>query len=639
VKRVLFILFFWPAVLFGQHYQSCPVERHFQDVYENPLYDRYLSKYDVKFYHISLEVSNLNTYITGFTEVLIEALDEVDTIAFQLLDDLTISTLEIDGNQQNNYIHIEDVLLIPLDISTDENASIRIYYAGDAGQDRGFFAGITSAYDNSNDQYVTYTLSEPFNARDWFPVKQVLSDKADSVWVDIICDKNLMGGSIGLLEEIEDLPDNKHKFKWRSNYPIAYYLISMAVADYRDYSFYAPLSDENDSVLVQNFIYDDDDYFAAWESRIYRTKDMITLFSDLVIDYPFANEKYGHCVAPMGGGMEHQTMTTLSNFNFNLVSHELAHQWFGDNVSCGSWQDIWINEGFASYFEYIALNNLYGTENAESWMENAMNLAYTQPEGSVYVPLEDVENVFRVFNYSLTYKKGAVLLHMIRYMLGNDEVFFKILSTFSEKYSDNVATAIEFREVLDSISGMDFSCFFDQWYYGQGYPTFYLSWYTKNDSLYIQSLQEPSSEVTPLFEIPFDIEIETVEGLELHKFYQEEQEQLFSIPISSNVRNIRFDPNKKLLAKSTVVSQKALLNRIVVGPNPVAESMVLRFLQSSDFDHISLYNLKGKLVKTEAISTNPHTLELKSLPNGTYLLVVNGQEGAYMEKILKINTP
>ncbi len=105
-------------------------------------------------------------------------------------------------------------------------------------------------------------------------------------------------------------------------------------------------------------------YFKQNKAAIDKTGDLILLYSDLFGDYPFANEKYGHCVAPFGGGMEHQTMTTLVNFSFLLVAHELAHQWFGDFVTCSTWQDIWINEGFASYAEYLANQYLKSQEDS-----------------------------------------------------------------------------------------------------------------------------------------------------------------------------------------------------------------------------------------------------------------------------------
>ena len=627
-----------PLALNGQHHHSCPLGHHLEEVYENPLYDQYLSKYDVKFYYLALEVSNDTTFIEGFATILSEVVDPLDTIVFQLNEKLEIAGLKVNDTVVEDFLHLGEVVYIPYVADVGDMVSVQIFYSGTAGKGRGFFAGITSAYDNTNKQWVTYTLSEPLNARDWFPVKQVLADKADSVWVDLICSRDLLAGSIGLLEEIEELPDNQHKFKWRSNYPIAYYLISLAVADYRDYSFQAALSDRNDSVLVQNYIYDDDGYFSTWQNKIDKTADMITLFSDLVMDYPFAQEKYGHAVAPMGGGMEHQTMSTMANFNFNLLAHELAHQWFGNSVTCGTWQDIWINEGFASYLEYIAVENLNSHEAADNWMEYAMALAFGETK-SVYVPETEAENVSRVFDYGLTYKKGAVLLHMIRYELNDDALFYKVLRTYSENYRDSIATATEFREILEEVSGLDFTCFFDQWYYGRGVPTFHLSGSIKDDTLYIRSQQDSSDPATPLFRMHFDLAVRTSEGERVFRLYQESNEQVFAIPVTSFVYDIQFDPEKKLLARSSSELGLPEEKDYQMGPNPFEESITIRFRNYSPDIILEVFDMEGKHISNHGILSNPYQIDLSELGSGSYILLINGPWGERKEKIIKAGKP
>ena len=581
----------------------------------------------------------MNTFLDGFTTILCEVVEELDTIVLQLNGELNISAVEVNDTGVEDFLHDGEVVYVPFVAQAGEMVSVQIFYSGTAGKDRGFFAGITSAYDNTNEQWVTYTLSEPLNALDWFPVKQVLTDKADSVWVDLICDRELMAGSVGLLEEIEELPGNRHKFKWRSNYPIAYYLISLAVADYRDYSFNAALSNRIDSVLVQNYIYDDEDYFMTWKSRIDRTADMMTLFSDLVVDYPFAKEKYGHAVAPMGGGMEHQTMSTMANFNFNLVAHELAHQWFGNSVTCGTWQDIWINEGFASYFEYVALEHLNSRMAADNWMESAMALAFSKG-GSVYVPENEAENVYRVFDYGLTYKKGAVLLHMIRYELNDDALFFDILETYAERYRDSVATAVDFREVLEEESGMDFTCFFDQWYYGKGYPTFRLLGSIKDDTLYIHSQQESSdSTTTPLFRMHFDLAVKTSEGEQVFRLYQEANDQVFALPVTAFVYDIQFDPEKKLLARSSSELGLPEENEYLMGPNPFEESIIFRFRNHSPEIILEVFDMEGKHIGNHEVLSNPYEMDLSGLSDGPYILLINGPWGVGKEKIIKVSKP
>jgi aminopeptidase N len=638
VKRIFTYLFFVPMLLQAQQHGSCPLDHYTDEVYENPLNDQWLSKYDVTFYHLSLEVSNMDTYLEGFTSIHLVVAETIDSLLFQLNSELQINAIEVNSVPAGDWRHADDQLVVPAVASAGDHLAVKIFYQGDASQDRGFFAGITSAYDNTNNQWVTYTLSEPLNARDWFPVKQVLNDKADSVWVDLTVDKELMAGSNGVLEEIEDIGGGKHTFKWRSRYPIAYYLISLAVADYRDYSFQASLSAPGDSVLVQNYIYDDDEYFSRWKSRIDDTGDMISLFSNLVIDYPFAREKYGHAVAPMGGGMEHQTMTTLAGFSFGLVAHELAHQWFGDNITCGNWQDIWINEGFASYFEYVALQYLVSQEEADKWMANARSVSFGET-GSVYVPESEAENVNRVFDYGLSYKKGAALIHMIRYELNNDALFFDILRTYSERYTDSLATAVQFREVLEEISGMDFSCFFDQWYYGTGYPSFNLVAEEKNDTLYVQSLQETSTAGTPLFRMHFDLLISTSEGSDTVRLYQQMNEQVFAIPVSGSVYDIRFDPEYFLLAKSYAEVKIPDGKDYAIGPNPVQDRLLLRFRNLMGGEEVRIWDLQGKLVRDAIISSNPYELSFAGLPDGAYVMVLNGPFGQVKETIIKIEQP
>lgn len=620
----------------AQDHASCPLDHHWQEVYENPLFERWLSKYDVKFYYLDLEVFNENTFIEGAVTILIEAVEPMDTVVFQLIDALEIAVVEIGGSEIPDFRHVEDVVYIPADAAPGDLLSVTITYSGNAGQDRGFFAGITSAYDNTNEQWVTYTLSEPLNARDWFPVKQVLADKADSVWVDLTCDRSLMAGSNGVLTAVDALPGDRHTFKWRSAYPIAYYLISMAVADYRDYSFYAPLTNSNDSVLVQNFIYDDDSYFAEWKERIDATGGMISLFSGLVVDYPFFREKYGHAVAPMGGGMEHQTMTTLANFNFNLVAHELAHQWFGNSITCGNWQDIWINEGFASYFEYIALEHLHSAAAAENWLEYAYSVAINET-GSVYVPEEEADDPGRVFSHGLSYKKGAFLLHMIRYELNNDTLFFDVLRTYSEAYRDSVATAVEFREVLEHVSGRDFSCFFDQWYYGNGYPVFTILGTMEEDTLVIQSHQATSVSSTPLFRMHFDLAVQTDKGEHVVRLYQEQNEQTFDIPVHDFVTGIDFDPFNQLLAKGNASMQLTDNKEFVVGPNPFRSTFLLRFSQFTGQVSLEVMDMKGTVVKSSDITTNPFKVDLAELSDGFYMILIRGPQGTFREKVIKVS--
>ncbi len=637
--QVILIFLLGLPLLSGQQPHNCPYHSYAVYDYENPLFERWLSAYDVKGYDLSLSVSNENTQIDGTAVIFVEALRRVDTLVFELQDALTVSSILL-GSDLLDFEHTGDVVYIALGRSFQKGELIRvdISYGGDAGQDRGFFAGISTNKDYTYDFSVTYTLSEPMNASDWFPVKQVLEDKIDSLTFRITCDKDLMAGSNGILLGVTE-QKRTHTFIWKTEYPMAYYLLSFAVADYRDFSFYTSLPEGGDSVLVQNFIYDSDEVFSRWEEGIRMTGPLINTFSGLLTAYPFAKEKYGHCMAPLGGGMEHQTMTTLQGFNFFLVAHELAHQWFGDHITCGNWQDIWINEGFASYLEYIAAQELLGQAPADEWMNTAMSIALRETTGSVYVPEEEVEDTYRLFDLGLSYKKGAILLHMIRFILDDDALFFQVFQSYLEQYGNGLALGADFQAILESESHMDFSCFFEQWYYGEGFPRFMIYWDQKGDTLTIRSEQTTSaSEVTPLFQLPFEVEILKAEGgRERIRLEQSINREEYSIPVKGRVEDVIFDPDNHLLCTSGVIQNLLVEKAYRYGPNPVTGELFIQFPNTGPFDELRITNLAGQDVLIMKDMDNPATIDLSSFSDGPYLLEFSNSRGTYQERIVKVS--
>lgn len=565
IALLLFCTFLSQAA--AQESTHCSLHLEKAPTYQHPLFDRWLSAYDVKHYDLFLTVSNKNTEISGEAILLLEAERDLDTVVLELQGGLTVSEVSTSpqvnpftSDRKLNFAHEGDVLYIQLERTSraGELLCLKVDYSGVAGQNRGFFAGIHHKTDPAYGFEVTYTLSEPQHASDWFPVKQVLEDKIDSVIFRIRCRKELMAASNGVLKGIEAI-GRERIFTWETRYPMAYYLLSFAVAEYQDFSFMAGLSGAGDSVQVQNFIYDSKAVLKDWEKEIRATGAMLSLFSRLLIDYPFAEEKYGHAMAPVGGGIEHQTMTTLDNFNFYLAAHELAHQWFGDHVTCGNWQDIWINEGFASYMEYVAAQQLRDQEAANAWMSSAMSVALGETKGSVYVPVEEVENVHRLFDFALSYKKGAILLHMIRSILDDDDLFFSILRSYLHRHGNGHATGEDFRNLLETESGLDFSAFFQQWYYGEGYPRFELQWMQQADTLFIQSKQTGSApEQTPLFQVPFTLELRFQDrSQERIRLRQDRSVEEFRIPVEGLVEELLFDPDMQLL-KTVLVSREQI---------------------------------------------------------------------------------
>jgi aminopeptidase N len=599
--------------------------------------DSALLDYDVHFYRIDLEVNDTSTYIQGSTEIVVSALTDMNEVVFELSTSMILDSVFIDGAKTAAFSHGNDLVRITpdADIGSGNQFSARVYYHGTGGG-YGFFSGISNRLDSYWDKRVTYTLSEPFHALDWFACKQVLTDKADSADIWLTVADHLKAGSNGLLAGIDSLPGDRLRYRWETRYPIAFYLLSFSVSEYTDYSYYLHPEASADSFLFQNYVYDHPDYLTDNGKDIDATGDMISSFSELFGLYPFWKEKYGHCVAPMGGGMEHQTMTTLVNFGFNLVAHELAHQWFGDQVTCATWQDIWINEGFASYAEYLALEHLVSRQEADYWMEAAHDLVYKEPEGSVYIPEEDATDEFRIFSYSLSYKKGAALLHMIRHELGNDSIFFETLASFQETFADSVATGDDFRNVLDQTSGMDFGWFFDQWYYGQGYPEFNMAWWQHSDSLYIVSEQQGSSPATPFFRTLLDIGL-SLEGGDYTTIQVAYDEPLktITVPLKQRVLDVHPDPDNWIVDISQVAHRFVANAYLSVNPNPFTDQLNVIFNTGPAERDILLTDINGRLVERINSSSGQVSIPTHDLAPGVFLLEVREGSDKYTAKVVR----
>lgn len=602
-----------------------------------------LFHYDVKFYHLDLHVETDTTFLSGSVTIQAQVIaSTMDTFAVELIDEMTIDSILINGAVHDFYRQ-QDEVFVPLiqPVSQGELFTSRIYYNGTPPSGN-FFIGVSRGYDETWEKPVIWTLSEPFNARQWWPTKQVLSDKADSVKVFITTDSENKAGSIGLLEQVVVLPGNKLRYEWKSNYPIAYYLISYAVAPYQDYTIYAkPTVLQEDSIPVQNFIYDAPGCLEFYKDGIDRTVEMIELFSDLYSLYPFYEEKYGHCLTLLSGGMEHQTMTTIGNFGLGLVGHELAHMWFGNQVTCATWSDIWINEGFATYSDYLVHEKIAAPQWAPIWLNNVHDYIVEEPDGSVYVSPEEITygNENRIFDARLSYYKGAYLLHMIRYTLKNDNLFFEAFRNFQTAFKDSVATADDFMNVLNSTTGQDFTLFFDQWFYGEGYPIYNIDWSETDGNFLITSLQSSSaSNVTPFFNMTYPVKVFMNDATDtIIEIIHTQPLAEKSVLLNAGVDSIQVDPDRWVLKK--VGSINGIYSPKTTGwfelyPNPVSDQLFLRFEGNQEVT-VAVFNGSGKMIQQKKTHAKETGVSMKSLKPGIYYLKIESKGNTSVQKIIK----
>lgn len=650
-RFIIFVSFFLPVSLIAQMNQmDCAIVCKHQYQHDHKIsflrYDRpeWYDDYDVVFYFLDVKVENNTTWIEGNVTTRARVLrEQLNEFKFELLDIIGIDSVIVSGipvsfTRQGDEVTVQ----LPYTLGLNQELVFRVYYKGQPPSG-GFFSGISTAYVQAWNKNVTWTLSQPFNAKQWWPCKQDLYDKADSVYVFITTSQINKAGSNGLLTATTVLPGGKVRYEWKSYYPISYYLISVAVADYQEYNIYAkPAGIEPDSILIQNYIYNSPGCLEFYKEGIDRTIIFLELFSDLYGMYPFKEEKYGHCLSALGGGMEHQTMTTLGSFSFGLVVHELGHMWFGDNVTCATWSDIWINEGFASYTEYLAAYYIQGPSSAANWMNNAHNYIKSQPGGSVYVPPDQANpnNVWRIFDGRLSYKKGAAIIHTLRHEINNDELFFNILREFQNQFKDSVATGLDFMHVVNQMTGSDFSYYFDQWYFGEGYPIFSVIWNQSSEKLFFTTTQTTSTNVTTLFELDVDYKIHYTDGTtEMIRLRQDENIEYYEIPISKPVATIELDPDNWIIKTVSGIvvgiTEKSHPLFFTIAPNPASDFVKISLDNEFSGDLVlSITDLSGRLLFCRTFTGNYYEFDTSSLSRGVYFLTLSNNEGKMTQRLI-----
>lgn len=606
-----------------------------------------MSQYDMHFYFLDLNIERDSTWISG--AVTLEATvtaSTLDTFAFELNSNLVIDSIEYQ-NQSIAFTRIAQMTYVPLPgIPQGDEVAIKISYHGDAHVVGGAAIGDGFGHDTSPSwgNEVTWSLSQPYSAYEWFPCKQFLQDKADSAWVYVTTDAANKVGSNGTLQGIDTgLANNKVRYRWQIHEKIDYYLISVAVAKYVDYTIYAhPTALVNDSVKIQNYIYDNPNCLPYFQSKLDSVALVLEYFSDLIGLYPLHEEKYGHCMAPIGGGMEHQTMTTIGNpGSLRVNAHELFHQWFGDHVTCKTWSDIFINEGFASYGEYLCYDHFRGHPSAQANMANVHQDVLQDPNAMVY--FTDTNNVNRIFDSRLTYNKGGAVLHTLRFIMG-DSLFFQGLKDFQNTYAWSTAGILDLKSSMQVSSGMNLDDYFNQWLFGEGYPIYSVDYFSDTNYIYLKVDHLTSSAVTPLFKGPLELKCLSASGDTVVRLDITQNSNTFMIPSRKIITGIEIDPENWLLNKEGNINLNPALqalgladysfqNHIQIYPNPMGETLHVD-TDLNDTIEYELFDLLGRTIKKGSFRQHL-TVDTRSLSSNCYYLTLSSSAGTIQRKLVR----
>jgi len=423
----------------------------------------------------------------------------------------------------------------------------------------------------------------------------------------------------------------------------------MAIAPYSEYNIYFHYN-ATDSMLVSNYIYPESMDISA-QYTLDKTLDMLAIFTDKYGPYPFLNEKYGHAQFGWGGGMEHQTITSIGTVNNEgLLAHELAHQWYGDKVTCKNWQSIWLNEGFATFSEGLYYEFKYGRSNYDDYVKNRMDSA-KNAQGSIYV--QNIGSINSIFDGNRSYAKGSIVLHMLRGIVG-DGNFFNIMKAYAADASlaYGVAETADFQRVAESVYGYSLDYFFNEWIFGENYPKYNVVWGFSNlgGGLYSVNvnIKQDTNTNPEFFTMPIQLRVAFISTDTLVTLFNNSGNQKFNFTVKGQPFDLHFDPNNLIIKD---------LNSIVTGvkdkniipteykleqnyPNPFNPNTTISYtVPEKSFVSLKVTDILGRQVAELVNEEKPHgnytvSFDAAKLSSGIYFYTLSSGKFFQTKKMI-----
>ena len=644
MKILLFALVVWiPCISFCQDYDkdlSSIRESEAKSALKKMFYrlNSNTGNYDLKYHRLEFNLNPSIDFISGEVTAYFEAKENMTEITFDLADNMPVSQVMQRGSPLSFVQNANNELIITLAATQNTGVldSLTISYSGTPVPNSGFGSFEQTTH---NGDPIIWTLSEPYGALDWWPCKQDLNDKMDSIDVYITTpqfnpfNEEYIAVSNGLEKSqiINGLNKTTH-FKHR--HPIPAYLVAIAVTNYEVYTH--TVSNNDNPFDIVNYVFPETLGTAQASTPV--TVNIMNLFSSLFEEYPYADEKYGHAEFGWGGGMEHTTVSFMGGFSRNLIAHELAHQWFGDKITCGSWKDIWLNEGFATYLSGLTIENLDGNAAFTVWKQQRNNSITALPNGAVYLSDADTTNVNRIFDNRLSYNKGSMVLHMLRKKLGDVNFFQGIQDYLSDpNHAFGYAKTADFIAIMETTSGEDLTEFFDDWLFNQGYPSYTISWHQEGNQLYTTVAQTQSDPSVSFFEARLPIKVNGTMGEVLNlNLDNTTNNESFSNTVNFTISSIEFDPEVDIISKYNSVvlgiPEAELPINLFVAPNPSSSLITIHKHDDLEVKQIKIYNAVGQLLFENGWTP---TIELSSFSTGMLFVQFHTNKGIFYKRVLK----
>lgn len=587
--------------------------------------------YDLKYQRLELNITPEIIYISGKVTSHFQTKEALDAIYFDFTDELSVSQVLYHGNPLVFEQLSSKELKISFAAGVPENVldSLSIEYSGVPNSSgRGiYFRTHTSGS-------AAFTLTEPYGPREWFPTKQSLNDKIEKLDLKITAPSEYSTAGNGILISETENSGNKTAF-WKTEYPIPAYLVAIGISNY-------VISNDtagNPPFPFVNYLYPQTASNSAVQDNLEWTKTVMEMFEEYFGPYPYRNEKYGHMEMTLyGSGMEHATMSTMGAFGKDIIAHELAHQWFGDKITCGAWNDIWLNEGFATFGQHLNNEKLVMDHTAfMNYLNSQKNYITSSAGGSVYVPDSSLGSEYAIFDGRLSYSKGGYVLRMMKWILG-DDVFYQALRDYASRpeLSYGYAVTSDFAASLLQSTGKDFSGFMDDWIYGQGYPTYEIRWNQSgsgNVAFLVSQVQSDAS--VDFFELPLPVKVNGTAG-ETAYFALDNtfNNQYFQETVGFTVSSVEFNYEYQIIERNSEVIHDTELSvaenfseKIQLYPNPVKDILTVKGFRKN-FSYEIYSADAGKI----SAGRSSGEINVSGLTKGTYILSVGNQPFKFIKQ-------
>jgi aminopeptidase N len=583
---------------------------------------------DVTLYELDLILSVDNGDVGGTVHIEFDALEPLDTADFDFSNaGMVVSAVRVYGNPAS-WDHSEEVLrcTLPAQLSTGQSARVSIDYFGTPGQELYGLSNFKGGYrrkflvDEDGrpdlDQPILATLSEPSAARAWWPCHDTPFD-AEQVRLTTTAPAGFTLVAPGIFEGQTVLPDGRWRQSWFMSQPIPAYLVSIALAQYVQYSETAQLThpETGATQTVPVEYWTTTELLEKSQFTWANTVEMLEYFDSFIAPYPYTDQKFAHAIFNFGGAMEHPSAVSMGLSTVSLrpsvihsgpqlefiVAHEMFHQWYGDSLHLSRWGDIWLNEGFASYGEVLWIEHKYGQEFGKEWLIRDKKLA------SFAGTVVDPQPPLGLFGNTI-YRKGAWVLHMLRQVLGDDD-FFTTLRRYATDMRQSPVTTADFQRVAQDVQreaggarlvddSLDW--FFEPWLTWTGRPELSVEWFAGDSAVEVIVRQAAGN----AYRLPIPLRIEDSDGtITVHEILVEGERSSFSFASSAGATSVNIDPDDDwLIEKSSrrlfPANRNVLLQPF---PNPFNPRVSVQFFLNRAMDaRLNIYDLRGRLVKTLA---------------------------------------